>query len=144
MPQQPKITEDAEIDSWALQVTEELNVINNTPVDLGPLTARVAALEAASVNFVRVSTSAEILTAVEQQPVGTLILVDIRTGSTTQRRVIFTDSTGLGRTFSITNLTQFRVITRETQTTPAGELTRVLQTNPLSTTDIGTIEHLRT
>ena len=143
MPQQPKITEDAEIDSWALQVTEELNVINNTPVDLGPLTARVAALEAASVNFVRVSTSAEILSAVEQQPVGTLILVDIRTG-TTQRRVIFTDSTGFGRPFSITNLTQFRVITRETQTAPAGELTRVLQTNPLAAVNIGTIEHLRT
>ena len=52
MPQQPKITEDAEIDSWALQVTEELNTVNNTPVDLGPLntaltalTTRVTALE---------------------------------------------------------------------------------------------------
>ena len=143
MPQQPKITEDAEIDSWALQVTEELNVINNTPVDLGPLTARVAALEAASVNFVRVSTSAEILSAIEQQPVGTLILVDNRAG-TTQFRVLFRDSSGISRTFSITNLTQFRVITRETQTTPAGELTRVLQTNPLTTVNIGTIEHLRT
>ena len=45
MPQQPKITDDAEVDSWSLQVTQELNDLTGLPTGSAlPTSARVGAI----------------------------------------------------------------------------------------------------